>query len=147
MRVMETRITGPEGMQIEAREFLLKLTPHSDRATVVALSGDLGAGKTTFVKGIAHELGLETHVTSPTFVIMKIYDLEGQKFERLIHIDAYRLKGMHHLKVLGWDALLNNPHNLIFIEWPEMIAPAIPEDAIRIALSYSEDTARTITYG
>lgn len=133
-------------METEAARFARGLHPHTDRATVVALSGDLGAGKTAFVKGVARALGVAEHVTSPTFVIMKIYHLHDQKFKRLVHIDAYRLKGAHHLKVLGWDELLADPKNLIMMEWPEQAGSAIPASAIRVAFRYSGDNEREIEY-
>lgn len=133
-------------MDLEAARFARELAPRTDRATVVTLSGELGAGKTAFVKALAKELGVAEHVTSPTFVIMKIYDLEAQKFSRLVHIDAYRLKGEHHLKVLDWDDLLADPQNLICMEWPEQAGEAVPKDAIRIALRYSGGDERTISY-
>lgn len=131
-------------MDEASARFVRSCTPGA-LATVVTLSGGLGAGKTTFVQGIARALGIEESVTSPTFVIMKIYDLENQVFEKLIHMDAYRLKGAHHLKVLGWDELLQNPKHLICVEWPEKIEGAIPKDAIQVTLSYS-DNARTLKY-
>lgn len=138
------RIKGSHEMEIEAARFVRALTPRSHGAVVVALSGELGAGKTAFVKGVAKALGVEEHVTSPTFVILKIYDLIDQSFKRLIHMDAYRLKGEKHLKVLGWDELISDPNNLIMIEWPEMIPGAIPESAQRIAFSYSGEDEREI---
>lgn len=134
-------------MDAEAARFVRELTPREDGATVVALSGELGAGKTAFVKGVAKALRIKEHVTSPTFVIMKIYSLENQQFERLIHIDAYRLKGAHHLKVLGWEGLTHDPKNLICIEWPEVAGEAIPVSALRISLGYSGEDAREIVYG
>lgn len=140
------QVSGLERMAEEARVFVAQLVPRA-QATVVTLSGDLGAGKTTFAKGVARALGITEHVTSPTFVIMKIYDLEGQAFKRLVHIDAYRLKGMHHLKVLGWEELLADAGNLILIEWPEKIAGAVPQDAVRLALRYSGEGEREIIYG
>ena len=138
-------IPDADSMRECARVFIERLEP-SRRATIVALSGDLGAGKTTFVQGIARSLGIEESVTSPTFVIMKIYDLENQPFKRLVHMDAYRLKGAEHLRVLGWDALIADPANLICIEWPEKIEGAIPQDATRITLRYSGE-GREIIYG
>lgn len=138
-------IPDVDSMRKCARVFIERLEP-SRGATIVALSGDLGAGKTTFVQGIARSLGIEEPVTSPTFVIMKIYDLSGQKFSRLVHMDVYRLKGKEHLRVLGWDALCADSGNLICIEWPEKIEGAIPQDAIRIALRYSGE-GREIIYG
>lgn len=135
-----------ENMEEEAALFLQGLHPKKTGATVVALSGDLGAGKTTFVKGFARSLGVTEHITSPTFVIMKIYDLENQQFDRLIHMDAYRLKGMKHLNVLGWNDFVSDPHNLIVVEWPEKIEGAIPAGAYSLTLSHRDD-ARHILYG
>ena len=120
-------------MNAESERLVSTLHPDIAGATIVTLSGDLGAGKTTFVKGIAKALGIKEHVTSPTFVIMKIYGLSEQKFKRLVHIDAYRLKGLHHLKVLGWKDLIEDLGNLICIEWPEKIEEAIPRDAVSAA--------------
>ncbi len=139
-------------MEVEAARFTRALQVRNEGATVVALSGELGAGKTAFVKGIAKELGIGDHITSPTFVIMKIYDVDligassTNTFKRLIHIDAYRLKGEHHLAILGWRELLRDPHTLICIEWPEQCPGAIPEDAIRVTLRYSGEHERDITY-
>ena len=133
-------------MNEEAGRFARGLMPRESTATVVALSGELGSGKTVFVKGVAKALGITEHVTSPTFVIMKKYDLHEQKYDRLIHIDAYRLKGEHHLKVLGWEELLNNPKNLIFMEWPEQAGNAIPKSALAIHFRYSGDNEREIEY-
>lgn len=133
-------------MEEESATFLSSLSPAENSATIVTLSGELGAGKTTFVKGIARALGIEDQVTSPTFVIMKVYELGGKGFKKLVHMDAYRLKGMQHLKVLGWNELVKDGRNLILVEWPEKIEGAIPHDAKRIALRYSEE-GRHILYG
>jgi tRNA threonylcarbamoyladenosine biosynthesis protein TsaE len=103
-----------------AQEWLKTITP-ADKATVVGLSGHLGAGKTAFVKCAAKTLGITETVTSPTFVIMKTYPLEKQKWQRLIHIDAYRLEKGAELGVIGFSRLVNNPANLIMIEWPEQV--------------------------
>lgn len=145
------RITGTKDMLDEAARFAHTLTPR-DTAVVVTLSGALGAGKTAFVKGVAHALHIKETVTSPTFVIMKMYPIRNVPssnrvgFKRLVHIDAYRLKGEHHLNVLGWEELLHDPGNLIFLEWPEKIPSAIPESAVRICFRYSGEHEREITY-
>jgi tRNA threonylcarbamoyladenosine biosynthesis protein TsaE len=114
------------------------------RATVVTLSGELGAGKTTFVQKVAHALGIEDRVTSPTFVLEKIYQLSEQRFERLIHIDAYRLDSSKELEALGFAELLADPKNLILLEWPERVADLIPEDAIAIRFDITGEE-RTIS--
>jgi tRNA threonylcarbamoyladenosine biosynthesis protein TsaE len=92
------------------------------KAEVVALSGDLGSGKTAFVKAVAGEFGIKDDVTSPTFIIEKIYELADSPFQRLIHIDAYRLESGAELLHLGWADLIADPRNIIFIEWPEKVA-------------------------
>jgi len=143
---MDTTTHSLEEFKQQARALPTRLKPSSDKATVVALSGEFGAGKTTFAQAIAAALGVEETVTSPTFVIEKIYALVGQKFSRLVHIDAYRLKGAHELRVLGWKELLQDAGNLILVEWPEKIADAVPQDAVRITLSGSGET-REISYG
>ena len=135
-----------------AKEFLDLLKSPPNRGTLVTLSGELGAGKTTFVQAMARALGVEETVTSPTFVIQKIYELEGQpldsargkKFSHLIHIDAYRLKSAHELEMLGWKELCADPANLILIEWPKNVASLIPDDAIRIRFDIHGDE-RTIS--
>ncbi len=131
-------------MHRQAGELASNLTRKLAGATIITLSGELGAGKTTFAQGVAKALGVTEAVTSPTFVLEKIYALESQKFSRLIHIDAYRLKGAHELEVLGWKELLADAGNLIVLEWPERVAEAIPEDAIRIRFDIHGDE-RTIS--
>ncbi|MFQ5662132.1 MAG: tRNA (adenosine(37)-N6)-threonylcarbamoyltransferase complex ATPase subunit type 1 TsaE, partial [Candidatus Paceibacteria bacterium] len=91
-----------------AKEFIENLLPNKNTALIVALYGDLGSSKTTFVKSVAKAFGLEKTVTSPTFVIEKIYRLENQNFENLIHIDAYRLESASELKSLGWEEISKN---------------------------------------
>ncbi len=134
-------------MEKLAGEFAARLVPEKDAATVVTLSGDLGAGKTTFAQALARAFGIEEDVTSPTFVIEKVYVPPKGPFTRFVHIDAYRLNGAHDLDVLGWKELLEEPRNLILIEWPEKVAQAIPESALRISLEYVDEHTRTITHG
>ena len=144
---MGKHIKGITEMEHVAAEFAAHLTPKKDSATVVTLSGDLGAGKTAFAKALARSFGIEEEVTSPTFVIEKIYALPRGAFQRLIHIDAYRLNGAHDLDVLGWRELLQESGNLILLEWPEKVEEAIPADALRISLEYIDEHTRSITHG
>lgn len=120
--------------------------PH-EGAVVLALAGDLGAGKTAFVKAVAKGLGITEHVTSPTFVIMKTYDLPpttNKGFKTLTHIDAYRLESAHELEVLGWKELLADPDALIAIEWPEKVPGAIPQNAHHFVFEHVDETTRKI---
>ncbi len=127
-----------------ANRLIAELSPHPKTATLITLSGELGAGKTTFVQAMARTLGVEETVTSPTFVLEKIYKLEGRQFSHLVHIDAYRLKGAHELEALGWKELLADSGNLIVLEWPERVAEVIPHDATRITFDIVDD-GRIIT--
>ena len=101
-----------------------------DEALMVGLSGHLGAGKTAFSKAVAKELGITETVTSPTFVIMKAYELEKENgkgkienvpWKRLVHIDAYRLERREELEALQWEQVVADKNNLILIEWPENV--------------------------
>lgn len=125
-----------------AHQFLDSLTL-GERATVVALQGDLGAGKTAFAKEAGKMLGVED-ILSPTFVIMKVYDIDFHGFKKLIHIDAYRLEKESELLHLGWEEMMRNPENLIFIEWPENVPTIIPPDAKRIDLKFVDEAVREI---
>lgn len=92
-----------------------------DEALVVGLSGHLGAGKTAFVKALAEVLGVTETVTSPTFVLMKIYETKRESFPRIVHVDAYRLEKREELDALRWESLVADRNNLIVIEWPENV--------------------------
>lgn len=115
-----------------------------DFATVVGLYGDLGAGKTTFTKSVAKVLGVEDTVTSPTFVIEKVYELRNQKFTHLIHIDAYRIEREEELLSLGWQEILKDPNNLILIEWPERVEGIMPEHTTIKFRTLEEENSREI---
>ena len=107
-------------------------------ATIIGLQGDLGSGKTHFVQKFGQVLGIEEHIVSPTFVIMKYYDVAWSGFKKLIHIDAYRLESSKELLDLGWEDLISNPENLIFIEWPEKVEDIIPPSAKRILFKHDQ---------
>ena len=131
-----------------AREVLLKLTP-GDGATLICLQGELGAGKTVFTRGMARALGVNEHITSPTFVLEKIYQLgKGETFPdtfaRLVHIDAYRLEGGKELTPLLFDELCQDSKNLILLEWPENVKDALPEGALLIKIEHTKEGGRKI---
>lgn len=129
-----------------AASFLEGLSAFPDRATVVGLSGDLGAGKTAFVKVLAQHMGISDHVTSPTFVLQKTYPAPHTVFSALTHVDAYRLENAAELKKIGWDRTLAMPHTLVVIEWPERVEGALPEDAVVLHFEWVNDTTRAITF-
>jgi tRNA threonylcarbamoyl adenosine modification protein YjeE len=113
-----------------------------DGATVIGLSGNLGSGKTAFVQAVAAELGITEHVTSPTYVIEKIYKTKNDKFPRLIHIDAYRLESARELEVLNFEELVEDSDNLILIEWPENVKEILPEGTKIIRCKFMNENER-----
>ncbi len=122
-----------------AKEILSLLAPNNAGATVVAVEGDLGAGKTTLTKALAHELGVAETVVSPTFVIAKFYPTNHASFDTLVHMDAYRIESLDELGPLGWETVLQQPRTLVIVEWPEKISDAIPEDHYHFAISHDGD--------
>ncbi len=115
------------------------------RASAFALQGDLGAGKTTFVQGFLKGLGSKKRVTSPTFILMRRHKIQGRKIKNVFHIDAYRLKKPEHLAALELDVILNGPHNVVLIEWPEQAKRFLPKDAVRLQFKYGrKENERTI---
>ncbi len=141
-RILETL----EALETEARSFATELTPHAERATLVTLSGDLGAGKTTFTQSVAKELGVSEHVTSPTFVLAKSYVLPNSVFKKLVHIDAYRLTEGKDLVPLAFDEVMSDADTLVLLEWPEMVADTLPAPDIAISLSVLDTNSRSISY-
>jgi tRNA threonylcarbamoyladenosine biosynthesis protein TsaE len=110
--------------------------------SVVALAGDLGAGKTEFVKGLAAGLGSSAQVTSPTFTL--IHEYLGGRLP-LYHMDLYRLTAEHELDEIGFDDYLSRP-GISAIEWANRFPQRIPETAIWVTLSITETNERLICW-
>lgn len=128
-----------------AREFAEReFVKNASGALVVGLCGDLGSGKTAFTQAVAKCLGVKETVTSPTFVIEKIYKLGNKNFDHLIHIDAYRLESGSELLHLGWEEIAKNPKNIIFIEWPERIAEILSDNIKKIFFTFVDENTREI---
>lgn len=118
-----------------AKEFLRNLfTEEKNHARIVCLQGNLGVGKTAFVKVVGRILGIKSIVNSPTFVIIKRHLPHKGPHKTLFHIDAYRLKNERELKILGWDEIIKNKENIIFIEWPERVRKIMPRHARQIKI-------------
>ena len=111
-------------------------------AIVVELIGDVGAGKTTFTRGLAEGLGIKEQITSPSFTISKSYALPNST-GRLIHYDFYRLPDPG-LMLDDLRENLETPENIIIVEWGESVADILPENHLKIAIMYNEDGSRTI---
>lgn len=113
-------------------------------AAVVALQGDLGAGKTTLTKAIGKMLGIEEELASPTFIIMRRHDAAHPRFKTLYHIDAYRLENGAEMEKLGFREMLSDKDALVIVEWPEKIESAMPEGAIRAHITHVSEGFRKI---
>lgn len=148
LAIMEKMVMMLSEFEAEVARFTGELSPREGSATLVTLSGELGAGKTAFTKAVAKYLGIEEVVTSPTFVLEKIYLLGGEasKFKRLVHIDAYRLEQGSDLSTLGFDELMQDAENLILLEWPEKVSDALPVPSVKISITSHTDGSRTISY-
>ena len=122
-----------------AKKFAKTLKPGS----VVALEGDLGAGKTTFIKGLALGLGLKSEdaVTSPTFAIMHVYETKPT----LYHFDLYRLEKVSEVQAIGFEEFIEDPNVICCIEWPQKAGNLIPKSAHRVTLKSTSPTSRNIT--
>lgn len=121
------------------------------KARVVALSGNLGAGKTTLTQEFGRQLGIKENIISPTFVIMKIYKISPRSkyysnFKQLIHIDAYRLESSEELLKIGWKELEEDKDNLIIIEWPENAKKALSGYEYSVKLEHADDQTRVIEF-
>jgi tRNA threonylcarbamoyladenosine biosynthesis protein TsaE len=152
---MKYLIKNEKSMQNLAKELLATLTCDSDNqqyGTVLALNGELGAGKTTFTKAFAKELGITEYITSPTFVLQKSYtipQLQGAQhthmpYTTLVHIDAYRLNGADDMQALDWQNTRDNPDNVVLVEWAEIIFDVLPSDTIRINFTYIDESTREV---
>ena len=141
---------SPKETQRVAKEFIRQLfekPPEKDGALVIALQGELGSGKTTFIQGVAQGLGIKEKVLSPTFLIIRTYPffhaLRG--IQKLYHVDCYRLREHRELRELGCDSIVSDSRNLIFIEWPGRVQKILPKKVITLKFLAKGEKGREIT--
>lgn len=136
---MEFASSSPKTTQafatLLAKELLQTELRHP-RALVVALSGTLGSGKTTFVQGFARGLGVRKRITSPTFIIFRGYRIRSTRYHRLFHVDAYRLSCVRELDPLDLKGVIADPKNIVLVEWPTNIRRALPASTLWIRLQH-----------
>ena len=139
--MINIEIKNLEHIRETARRFIDQM----GEARVFAFYGTMGAGKTTFIKAICEELGVEDVITSPTFAIVNEYSLplEGAGGGILFHFDFYRIKRLEEVYDMGYEDYFYSGH-LCFIEWPELIEELLPDDAVRISITQAPDGTRTI---
>lgn len=122
----------------------------SEGALVVGLSGDLGAGKTAFTKCVAELLGVTDTVTSPTFILEKIYPVQentffGGRIDKLVHIDAYRLDTGDDMRALDWRRTVEDRGALVLLEWPEQVKDALPSSLVMLSFEYVGEGVRAVS--
>lgn len=141
MRALSVTSTSPE----ETRILGAALAPVMVPGDVVSLSGDLGAGKTVFVQGLARALGVETHVTSPTFTL--VHEYRGRYPIR--HLDVYRLDSFQEVIDLGFEQLFD-PEAILVIEWGDAVSPFLPRRYLSVEIVHGsveeEDETRSISF-
>jgi len=138
----QTKMMG----KLLAQKFL-KARPGKS-ARILTLSGGLGAGKTNFVQGLAKGLGVRETINSPTFAIMKKYPLAGALgYENFYHIDCYRLDLPADLEFLGIEKIFTDSRNIVAVEWPDIMAKFLPEDAIKIGFEITGKNSRRVLFG
>ena len=123
-----------------AKEFVAAM----GSATVFAFYGTMGAGKTTFIKQLCEDMGTQDVVNSPTFAIVNVYDVQTPYSGEVYHFDCYRLKDLREAQDFGAEEYLYSG-NYCFIEWPEMIAPLLPEDTVQVRIEVQENGNRILT--
>lgn len=115
----------------------------------IALNGELGAGKTRFAQGVAEFLQIGRKITSPTFVLMKKYDVRDRVFEKKIrkfyHLDCYRVNSSKEIQDIGWEDVVSDPGNIILVEWAEKIEDILPQNTIRVSIKETGENTREIT--
>ena len=127
-----------QAIEEAAREFLRAAQGRS----VIAFYGSMGAGKTTFVRALCHELGVtDDVVASPTFAIVNEYEATDGP---IYHFDFYRIRQLSEAQDLGFDDYLYSGRPC-FIEWPELIEPLLPDDTLRVNIQAEPDGTRTVT--
>lgn len=121
------------------------LSKHPEGA-VLALTGPLASGKTTFVQGLGSALGIK-RLLSPTFTIIRHYPLKvaSSSLENLFHLDLYRLETLQEVLDIGLEEILSLPRTIVAIEWPEKITPILPRETLHINFTANPDGTRTIT--
>ena len=129
-----------EDLQAFAHNMLVRISaPAPQHAFILALQGELGSGKTTFMQALARELGITESVKSPTYVLMKNYSISHNGFTKLVHIDAYRLEKPEEFQTLDPETFLKDPKALVCIEWPERAGGLLPTPDLLLHFSHGND--------
>ncbi len=137
---MKISIKSLDSIHEAAREFIKNMgTGH-----VFAFYGKMGAGKTTFIKAVCEELGVDDVITSPTFAIVNDYT-SSKDDSHIFHFDFYRIKKLEEVYDMGYEDYFYSG-SLCFIEWPELIEDILPGDAVKVTITQNGDGGRVVEF-
>ena len=137
---MKISIKSLDSIHEAAREFIKNMgTGH-----VFAFYGKMGAGKTTFIKAVCEELGVDDVITAPTFAIVNDYT-SSKDDSHIFHFDFYRIKKLEEVYDMGYEDYFYSG-SLCFIEWPELIEDILPGDAVKVTVTQNEDGGRVVEF-
>jgi len=131
------------GLGEESAQKVLE-TRSGERAAVLGLIGNLGGGKTTFLHGFAKGLGIKEKVNSPTFIIMRRYKMQDARYKNFYHLDCYRLNKPREILDLGWKEIIENPKNIVAVEWAGKMKKIMPQETIWLNFEFVNDKTRKI---
>ncbi len=134
------QLLDEQGKEVNVLNILHDAEPHR----VFAFEGQMGAGKTTFIKHLCEQMGTDDVVNSPTFAIINVYDVALPYPGEVYHFDCYRLKDIREAMDFGAEEYLYSG-NYCFIEWPEKIEPLLPDDTVYIRIAPQADGSRLLT--
>lgn len=137
---MQIRIDSTGTIRTAAKEFVANMGD----SKVFAFYGKMGAGKTTFIKAICEELGVDDVITSPTFAIVNEYTSETTG-DSIFHFDFYRIKKLDEVYDMGYEEYFYSG-SLCFLEWPELIEELLPDDATRVTITEQADGSRLVEF-
>src|SRR3989344_5175667 len=129
------------GLGEESAQKVLE-TRSGERAAVLGLIGNLGGGKTTFLHGFAKGLGIKEKVNSPTFIIMRRYKMQDARYKNFYHLDCYRLNKPREILDLGWKEIIENPKNIVAVEWAGKMKKIMPQETIWLNFEFVNDKTR-----
>ena len=136
---MRIKIDSLDNIHVAAKEFIANM----ETGKVFAFYGKMGAGKTTFIKAICEELGVNDVITSPTFAIVNEYTADNDT--PIYHFDFYRIKKLEEVYDMGYEDYFYSG-NLCLLEWPELIEDILPEDVTKVTITEQEDGTRLVEF-